>query len=71
MMSGTRKQKAAQLPGDIRRLAESLPENKRAELIAALKKIFSELNPAVGNSAAASRSTTQCFARYQEFSSSL
>ncbi len=50
------KQEAAQLLGEMKKLVESLPHKQRTELIAALKEIFSELDPAAGAEAAAPRS---------------
>ncbi len=64
MMSARRKREAAQLLDKLKALVESLPQNKRTELIAALKEIFSELEPAAGDRAAATRSARQCFARF-------
>jgi hypothetical protein len=63
MKLAQRKQEAAQLLHDMKRLVESLPENKRTELVAALKEIFSELDSAAAAEVAAPRSAMQCFAR--------
>jgi hypothetical protein len=63
MKLARRKQEAGQLLGDMKQLVGSLPQNKRTELIAVLKEIFSELEPAAGDGAAAPRSAKQCFVR--------
>jgi len=44
-MFAQRKQEAGQLLDEMKELVESLPLNKRTELIAALKDIFSESRP--------------------------
>jgi hypothetical protein len=51
-----RKREAAQLLGSMKALVDSLPPSKRMELIAALKEVFSELEPAAAAKAAAPRS---------------
>jgi uncharacterized membrane protein len=47
-----RKHDAVQLLREMKSAFESLPQNKRKELIAALKEIFSELGPAADGAAA-------------------
>jgi hypothetical protein len=56
------KRQAKRLLSHMKELADSLPPNKRMELIAALNEIFSELDNAAAVGTVATRSA-KCFAR--------
>jgi hypothetical protein len=63
MNLGQQQHRSSGLLGEMKAVVDSLPINKRKELMVALKEIFSELAESAEEADSGQRSVEKCFAR--------